>query len=172
MASPASAYRIERLLPTHDRESFTCGVEALNRYIRQQAGQDAKRNTAAVSILTPDSRTVAGFYTLSALSVPFTDVPLTLQKKLPRTPIPVTLLGRMAVAEGLRGQGLGVHLLMDALHTAYTASQTIASWAVVVDAKDGARDFYIARGFEPLLDRENHLSLPMATIGRTIPSQR
>ncbi len=170
MPSSASSYRIEKLLPSHDRESFTCGVEPLDRYIRQQAGQDVKRNTAAVSILTPDSRTVAGFYTLSALSVPFVDVPLAFQKKLPRTPIPTTLLGRMAVAEGLRGQGLGIHLLMDALHTAYAASQTIASWAVIVDAKEDARAFYVARGFQPFLDRENHLFLPMASIGKTISS--
>ena len=170
MPSPAVPYRIERLSPSHDRENFCCGVEPLDRYLQQQAGQDARRNTAAVSVLTPDSRTIAGFYTLSALSVPFTDVPLALQKKLPRTPIPCTLLGRMAVDKSLRGQGLGVHLLMDALHTAYIASQTIASWAVVVDAKEDARDFYLARGFQTFLDAENHLFLAMATNGKTISS--
>lgn len=168
MASSREEYRIEKLSQDHDRENFTCGVDPLDRYIRQQAGQDTKRNTAAVFILTLDSRSIAGFYTLSALSIPFADVPPALQKKLPRTPIPATLLGRMAVSEALRGQGLGVHLLMDALHTAYVTSKSVASWAVVVDAKLGAREFYLKRGFEAFQDNENRLFLPMATIERTI----
>ncbi len=168
MVSSRETYRIEKLTADHDRESFRCGVEPLDRYIQQQAGQDSKRNTAAVFILTPDSLSIAGFYTLSALSISVAALPPALQKKLPRIPIPATLLGRMAVSETRRGQGLGVYLLMDALHTAYITSQSVASWAVIVDAKEGARDFYLKRGFAPFVDDENRLFLPMTTIGRTI----
>lgn len=57
---------------------------------------------------------------------------------------------------------------MDALHTAYITSQSVASWAVIVDAKDGVIDFYRKRGFESFPDHENRLFLPMTTVGQTI----
>ncbi len=166
-ANPPHPFRVEQLSATHDRQGFRCGVEALDRYIQQQAGQDAKRNTATVFVLTSDSHTIVGFYTLSALSIPCADIPLTFQKKLPRTPIPATLLGRMAVSESHRGQRLGGWLLMNALHTAYLASQTVASWAVVVDAKQGAKDFYLKYGFAQFLDDGDRLFLPMTSIANS-----
>jgi predicted GNAT family N-acyltransferase len=158
-------YRIEPLGQDHDREGFSCGIEPLDIYIRRQAGQDSKRNLAAIFILTADSKSIAGYYTLSAHSLNFDDLPLDLRKKLPRIPIPVTLLGRMAISTSLQGQGLGAYMLADALKRAVRGSQQIASWAMVVDAKDGARDFYLAHGLFALPDAPNRLFLPMKTIG-------
>jgi predicted GNAT family N-acyltransferase len=56
---------------------------------------------------------------------------------------------------------------MNALHTAYLASQTVASWAVVVDAKQGAKDFYLKYGFAPFLDDGDRLFLPMNSIANS-----
>lgn len=81
----------------HDRTAF--GSEALDRYRRQQARQDADKRVAApfVAIRPPDTR-VLGFYTLSASVLTLTDSPDELTRKLPRYPrLPVTLLGRLAV---------------------------------------------------------------------------
>lgn len=163
-------YRIEPLGSNHDRAAFSCGVASLDAYIQRQARQDLERKLAAVFILTPDSKTIAGFYTLSAHSILAADLPDAMAKKLPRFPLPVTLLGRMAVSQSLRGPGLGEFLLMHALERAWLGSRQVASWAVVVDAKMGARDFYLKYDFAPLPSQADRLLLPMKTIEKLFAS--
>jgi GNAT superfamily N-acetyltransferase len=160
------AYRIEALGPAHDRAGFSCGVPALDAYIQRQARQDMERSLAAVFLLTRDGETIDGFYTLSAHSILAVDLPEAQAKKLPRFPLPVTLLGRMAVSESVRGQGLGEFILMHALERALLGSRQVASWAVVVDAKENARDFYLRYEFLPLPSRPGRLFLPMKTIDK------
>ena len=157
-------YKIEVLGPQHDRAAFSCGVAPLDSYLQRQARQDADRKLAAVFVLTPDSRTIAGFYTLSAHSILAADLPETHAKKLPRFPLPVTLLGRMAVSQSLHSQRLGEFLLMHALERSWIGSREVASWAVIVDAKAGAREFYRKHDFLPLPSHPDRLFLPMATI--------
>jgi predicted GNAT family N-acyltransferase len=160
----ATEYRIEPLGSDHDRVDFCCGVPDLDDYLQRQAGQDLKRKLATVFILTDDTRTVAGFYTLSAHSTLASNLPQQLAKGLPRFPLPMTLLGRMAVNKSLHGLGLGQFLLLDALDRARRGSHQVASWGVVVDAKAGARSFYLKHGFSPTLDRPERLVLPMKVI--------
>jgi GNAT superfamily N-acetyltransferase len=136
----------------------------LDHYIRQQAGQDLKRKLAAVFVLTPDNQEIAGFYALSARSILASELPPDIGKKLPRYPLPVTLLGRMAVARSLQGKGLGELLLFDALDRASRGSRHVASWAVVVDTKAGARNFYLNHNFLPLPHHPDRLFLSMKTI--------
>lgn len=162
--NPEIEYKIEPLATHHDRAAFSCGVPALDIYLQRQARQDMERNLAAVFILTSDSKTVAGFYTLSAHSIQAAELPEGLGKKLPRFPLPVTLLGRMAISQSLRGQRLGEFLLLHALERAWLGSHQVASWAVVVDAKEGARDFYLKHDFLPLPSHPDRLVLPMGTI--------
>jgi len=157
-------YRVEPLGPEHDRQSFSCGVPALDTYIREQAGQDAKRKLAAAFVLTDDGKSIAGYYTLSAHAIDASELPAGLSKKLPRLPVPVTLLGRMAVSSVLGGKGLGKFILLHALERAWMGSTQVASWAVVVDAKAGARDFYLKHSFVPLPNSPHRLFLPMKTI--------
>ena len=157
-------YIIEPLGPNHDRAAFSCGVPSLDEYLQRQASQDQKRNLAAVFILTPDGKSVAGFYTLSAHAIEADRLPDDLARKLPRFPIPATLLGRMAIAQTMRGQGLGEFLLLHSLERALQASRQVASWAVLVDAKEGAREFYIKLDFIPFPGQPNRLFLPMKTI--------
>ena len=160
----SAGYSVEPLGPNHDRAAFSCGVSELDAYLHRQASQDQKRNLAAVFILTADGKSVVGFYTLSAHTILAADLPLDMAKKLPRYPIPVTLLGRMAVARSLQGQGWGEFLLLHALKRALIGSRQGASWAVVVDAKTGAREFYLYQDFTPTPDRPDRLVLPMKTI--------
>jgi predicted GNAT family N-acyltransferase len=163
-------FKIEPLHARHDRAAFSCGIPDLDRYFQQQARQDLDRNLAAVFVLTRDSSEVDGFYTLSAHSILAEDLPQELSKKLPRFPLPVTLLGRMAVSKAVRGQRLGEFLLMHALERAWIGSHQVASWAVVVDAKAGARDFYLKYDFVPLPSNADRLFLPMKTIARLFAS--
>ncbi len=135
----------------HDRAAFHSGVDALDRYLRQQARQDMRGRVATVYIQrTPTTPTILGYYTISNLSIEARDLPAELVKRLPRYPVlPATLIGRLAVDQGQRGKGLGGLLLFDALRRSLRTG--IASLAVVVDAKDeNARAFYAHYGFQQL----------------------
>jgi len=152
----------------HNRAAFSCEHKALADYIKQQASQDVKKHVAAVFALTPDGTTIAGYYTLSQYGVDAGDVPRQVfeQLKIPKYPrLPATLIGRLARHDEFRGQGVGELLLMDALRKALDASRTIASIAIVVDAKDDAAvRFYKKYGFIEMPDHPDRLLLPMATV--------
>ncbi len=142
-----AAIRIEPLGPGHDRSAFSCGVPALDRYLREQAGQDARRRVAAPFVASNDRMRVLGFYTLSATSIELTEVPAALADKLPRYPrLTAALLGRLATDLSARGVGLGRFLLIDAITRAVRSE--IASFALVLDAKDEtAASFYKRESF-------------------------
>ena len=152
----------------HDREAFSCGVEALDSYLKKQASQDLEKRVAAVFVLTPDGKTIAGFYTLSQCSIAAGHLPMEIVRKLrlPRYPeLPATLLGRLAVSTSFKGQRLGGRLLMSALKRALDLSRFVASMAVAVDAKDeGAKVFYRSYGFLDVPGHTNRLFLPMETV--------
>jgi GNAT superfamily N-acetyltransferase len=156
--------RVEVLGPQHDRASFESGVEPLDRYFRTQAGQDARKNMAAAFVLVLPDGTIAGYYTLSSAAVSVGEWPALTVRKLPRYPlIPATLLGRLAVDRRQQGRGYGRFLLADALFRA--VSSEIASFAVIVDAKDeNARRFYERESFLPFPDQLLKLFRPMAGI--------
>lgn len=156
--------RVEVLGPQHDRASFESGAEPLDRYFRVQAGQDARKNMAAPFVLVLPDGTIAGYYTLSSTAVNVGDWPAQTVRKLPRYPlIPATLLGRLAVDWRRQGRGYGRYLLADALFRA--VSSEIASFAVIVDAKDEtARTFYERESFLPFPDQPMKLFRPMADI--------
>ena len=161
---PERSLRVAALGPHHDRRSFASGIDSLDRYLRSQAGQDARKNMAAPFVLVLPDGTVAGYYTLSATAVKLVELPAETTRRLPRYPlVPATLLGRLAVDRRHRGQGFGRFLLADALFRA--ARSEIASFAVIVDAKDeDARRFYLRESFLPFPDRPMRLFLPMADI--------
>jgi GNAT superfamily N-acetyltransferase len=158
--------RVEALGPHHDRNSFNSGVEALDRYFRTQAGQEARKNIAAPFVLVLPDGAIGGYYTLSSTAVKLGELPPDVARRLPRYPlIPATLLGRLAVDLRYRGKGYGRFLLADALHRSVRSE--IASFAVVVDAKDdAARRFYERESFLPLLDQPMKLYRPTADIAK------
>jgi predicted GNAT family N-acyltransferase len=158
-------YYFESLGEQHDRAAFSCGNEALDQYFRgDPIRQDVSRRVTNAFVLTPDGKFVAGFYTLSPISILSVDLPPSLQKKLPKRPIGATLIGRMGRNLSLRGKGVGEMLLMDALHKAWQASKLVSCWAVVVDAKEGARDFYMENEFTPFATQPDRLFLLMKKI--------
>jgi len=157
------AYRVEPL-GKHDRAVFSCGVDALDRYFRLQVGQDSRKRVTSCFVLIANDESVAGYYTLSATSIALVDLPPELAKRLPRYPeVPATLMGRLAVDHRRRGQGLGEFMLLDAF--ARTLRNEIASYALVVDAKDEhAQAFYERYGFARLPSARRRLFLPISEI--------
>lgn len=140
-------FRIERL-GKHLRKGFDCGVDALNKYLIVQAGQEMRRRYSVCYVLVESSSgLIAGFYTLSASSVPLTDLPADLVQRLPRyAAVPVARVGRLAVDLRFRLRGLGGALVHDAWSR--SALSDVAVHAMVVDAKDeSAAKFYERFGF-------------------------
>ena len=92
-------FRVEVLGPAHAREGFSCGVAVLDDYLARLATQDIRRRVSACYVAVEASTgKIAGYYTLAAGGVPLTDLPETLNKKLPRYPsVPVARIGRLAV---------------------------------------------------------------------------
>ncbi|HEV2469446.1 MAG TPA: GNAT family N-acetyltransferase [Candidatus Sulfotelmatobacter sp.] len=165
---PGNKFRFEPLGARHDRAAFSCEHERLNTYLKQQAGQDIRKRVAAVYVLTPDGKTIAGYYTLSQYAINAGDLPEELVRNL-RLPkydkLPATLLGRLARSGEFKGAGLGEMLLMDALKKALDHSWSVASMAIVVDSKDErARSFYKSYGFIDLPEHASRLFIPMKTV--------
>ena len=158
----ATQYQIEPLTDRHHRAAFSCGVEALDRYLQKQAG----KHVAAVFVITPDGETIAGFYTLSAHVISLADLPGHVARKLPRYPnVPATLLGRLAVSTNFRGRKIGELLLLDAFKRVLENSRDVASPVVAVDAKDErAREFYLRHDFIPLPSQPARLLYAVKTI--------
>jgi len=162
----AVVYRWEPLGAQHDGASFASGNDELDRYFREQAGQDQKCGVARPFVVVEIATgTVAGYYTLSATSVDLRTLPAHITKRMPRYPtVPTTLLGRLA-RDLRRGRGVGELLLTNALRRSYDTSQQVASVGVVVDAiDDGARAIYEGYGFSRFPDQEYRLILSMRTI--------
>ena len=160
-------FLLSPLEATQDRAGFNSDSEPLNRYLREQVTQDIRRRVAACFVALADEQRIAGYYTLASASLLLNDLPASTSKKLPRYPtVPAVRMGRLAVDQAFKGQGLGGALLADALDRA--ARSEIAAFALVVDAKDEAAGaFYRHHGFIPLPDSPLTLFLPLATLQRS-----
>lgn len=165
-------FHIESLSSVHDRSQFVCGSAPPDRYFREQASQDTKRRIVTCFVaLSVATREVAGFYTLSATSIAHDTLAPDTVKKLPRYPvIAAALLGRLAVARGYQGAGLGAALVADALLR--TARTEMGVFAVLVDAIDeAAQRFYEHYGFTLLPGATHRLCLPIAIAMRQLEGQ-
>ena len=160
--------KIEMLNSSLNKKSFNCGKEMLDNYLHTQASQDVKRKLCVVFAMF-DGTVIKGYYTLSNASVPAEFIPEAVKKKMPRSyeALPVTLLGRLAIDEKFKGQGLGGIILLDALKRSYEiASKSVGSIGVVVDPLDNeALAFYEKFDFI-LLPDSGKMFLPMADIAQ------
>jgi GNAT superfamily N-acetyltransferase len=159
-------WQIERLDRSHERSGFSCGKPPLDDFIRNLVTQYQKRNLGRTYVgVKQREPKVCGYYTLASGAVPFLNLPQPAAKKLPKHPVPVILLARLAVDQSARGQGLGEALLLDALRRCLSLADNLGIHAVEVDGIDQqAKSFYEKYGFVPLIDSELHLFLPVSTI--------
>ena len=162
----------EPLGPAHDRGAFDCGNEPLNRFLKQQARQEQDRHVSVCWVLPhPENPgTICGYYTLSAYSIRLPDLPEAVTKKLPRYPVvPAALLGRLAINTAHQGQGLGEHLLMDAMSKVLAHSKAIGTVVLVVDAKnERSAAYYEGHGFIPFPSAPLRLFIHIETIAQAL----
>lgn len=163
------------LTPENDRGDFTSGDEDLDRFFRKYAGQNQFKHQIGVTYIATDGTVICGFVTVSASSIEIENLPKKLGKRLPRYPLPVLRIARLATAYGLQGRGIGGELLRHALQRACDMSDEVGCVGVVVDAKEGAVPFYERYGFEsfPVLEGGSNIRpmphpmfLPLGSIPR------
>ena len=152
---------IEKLRREHLLDSFDCGKEDLNRFLKRQAWNSQQAHSAQTYVLVKDLR-VLGYYSLAAGSVTHEEATERVKKGLARHPIPVILLARLAVDASVHGKGLGSALLKDALLRTAQAADAIGARALLVHAKDdSAKAFYEHFTFEASPSDPYHLLLIM-----------
>lgn len=157
--------KIEALGASHQRKAFDCGDSSLNTYLQQYARQNVKHRINRVFVATDISapQTILGYYTLSAGSVRADDLPTEHKRRLPNYPVPVALLGRLAVDQQHQGQRLGTILLADAVQRVEQASAVMAVYAIMVDAlTPAAAEFYRQFGFIAFPGQPLKLFLPLS----------
>lgn len=139
-------------------KAFSCGVPELDKYATQLLKQDVKRGLTSCYCIE-DSGNLIGFYTLSSASVDASQY-LSVRDGVGKyLPVPVTLIGRLAVDVSHQGAGIGPVMLLDAISRAIDASDVIASKALIVDAiNQKAISFYESFGFS-LIPDSNRLLL-------------
>lgn len=149
----------------HDRNDFDCGIEPLNNYLKVMASQQAKKDNTRTFVLedTQAETRIIGFYTLTLTPIDLKALPAALQKKH-QSSSSGGLIARLAVDQRYKGQGFGEWLLVDALKKLLQASDTVAFPVVIVDAKDGAKQFYEKYGFTPFRDAESKLFITIADL--------
>jgi GNAT superfamily N-acetyltransferase len=157
--------KITRLASHHNKSAFQCEEPELNEFLWSQAGQYERKDIGRtyVAVSEEDENRVLGFYTVAMSSVPFENVP----ESLPRHPVPVLHLGRLARDLSCKGQSIGPALLMDVLKIATQMSEMVGLYAVeVVALNDKAQSFYEEHDFKPLLSNAGriHLYLPLKKI--------
>ena len=163
---PPIQWAIEKLSARHDRASFDCGKVPLDDFLRKYAGQNADLGIGQTFVaVRPGSFRVEGYYTLLSGALEFANLPEVGRKRMPRYPVPVAHLGRLAVDKAIQGQGLGHLLLLDAMERTLRVADSIGIHAIEVWAKDEqAKGFYLRHGFMALTDDPHHLYIAIRTV--------
>ncbi|OJW52832.1 MAG: hypothetical protein BGO67_00680 [Alphaproteobacteria bacterium 41-28] len=146
------ALKFEPLAENHNRVNFDCGEEALNLYLRNFARQDMRRELARTFIIRQEEDDkVLGYYTLCSGAIDVSELPDNLLKKLPKYPLPVARLARLAVDKKQQSKGYGELLFADALSRTSLAGESIGVYGMVIDAKhEKAKQFYQQYGFQSI----------------------
>lgn len=143
----------EPLDTRHDVSQFDSGIDSLNTWLQRKARLNEAKGGARTYVVCDADRVIA-FYSLAASSVERRRVSSRVGRSMPE-PIPVILLGQLAVDVNYQGRGLGSDLLIDAGKRALAAADVIGARAIVVQAfNEEARTFYEQFGFLPFSDRE------------------
>lgn len=129
-----------------DLSFFDCGVASLNDWLKKRALKNNKTGASKTYVISR-GKNVVGYYCLSAGAVGLAEAPKAMRRNMP-DPVPVLVLGRLAIHQDLHNQGLGSALLRDAILRALEASRMIGVTALLVHAlSEMAKRFYLSRGF-------------------------
>ena len=162
----SEARTIEKLRRDHPVEDFDCGQQELNRFLRRFAWQNQQAGSSQTYVGMAGTA-IAGFDTLAVGQVTYHEAPARMTKGLPRHPVPIMLLARLATDRRWQKQGVGKALLKDAMLRTLQAADIAGIRAFVVHAKDeDAREFYQHFDFVPSPADPMHLFVLLKDVRR------
>jgi GNAT superfamily N-acetyltransferase len=141
------SYSSPILLSTeHDLNNFDSGEHSLNDWLRRKALKNQKSGASRTFVIGHHKR-IVGYYCLSAGAIAQEKAPKTFRRNMP-DPLPVLVLGRLAIDIKYHNKGLGSALLRDAMLRAVHVSDDAGIFAILVHAlSEPAKQFYLSRGF-------------------------
>jgi GNAT superfamily N-acetyltransferase len=148
---------IRRLRADDDRSGFRSGNVDLDRFFQRFAGQNQFRHHIGTTYVAIDDGRILGFATVAPSEIAAEGVSEAQRKRLPRYPLPVLRLARLATEESARGRGIGSALLQAVFTLAHTMADDLGCVGVIVDAKADAIAFYEKLGFVALEPRAGQL---------------
>ncbi len=138
----------ERLSPNHDLSQFECGELALDDWLRKRAQKNDESGASRTYVVSVRKK-VVGYYALAVGAVAHVAAPGRIRRNMP-DPIPVMVVGRLAIDRSMQGQSLGAALLRDAVLRTLQAAEIAGIRAILVHAiSERAKSFYQKWGFIP-----------------------
>ncbi len=148
---------IRPLQTEDDRSDFRSGNIELDRFFQRYAGQNQFKHHIGTTYIAVENDVIVGFATVAASQLEIEHLPPQRRRRLPRYPLPVLRLARLATDERAQGNGVGQFLLKAVFVLAQRMSQDFGCIGVVVDAKPEAIGFYQKYGFFELETVQGHL---------------
>lgn len=134
------------LATNHQLDDFACNVDSLNDWLKKRAYQNQLSGASRTYVVLEGKR-VVGYYCLASGALELNDAPTQVRRNMPN-PIPVAILGRLAVDKSFQGKGLGVALLQDAVVRTAQAGGILGIRGLLVHALSiEAKAFYEHHGF-------------------------
>jgi GNAT superfamily N-acetyltransferase len=145
--NPAQLGRPAPIDADDDTSGFACRHDALTQWLQRRALANAVSGASRTYVVCAEGRRVVGYYALAAGSVALVSAPSRMRRNMP-DPLPVIVLGRLAVHADWSGRGIGSGLLKDAVRRALQAAELIGACALLCHAiDDEAKAFYVKHGF-------------------------
>lgn len=163
-----SEFDLELLSDDHDRKGFRCGKESLERYLRETAKGHLTKGVSITRVLVERNarkpKPVLGYFTLTSTVATAANWP-GVATSLPSMPVPMVLLGRLAVAEDWQGRGIARLLLAAARQIAAASMRGAGGIGMAVDpAAEELVAFYAKYGFRRVDDESLRMFLPLDSL--------
>lgn len=134
------------LTPAHDLRGFSCGVPTLDDWLKRRA-QANQVSGASRTYVVADGEKVVAYYCLASGAIAVSDAPGAVRRNMP-DPVPMAIMGRLAIDQSWQGKGLGVALLQDAVRRTVEAAGIVGIRGLLVHAiSEEAKAFYEHHGF-------------------------
>jgi GNAT superfamily N-acetyltransferase len=167
LSAEASISAPEPLKPEHELDEFNSGVGPLDEWLKRRARRN-EADGASRSFVACSDRRVIGYYSLAAGSVLHATASGKVRRNMP-DPVPVVLLGRLAIDAAWQGRGIGANLLSDAVLRTLAAAESIGVRALLVHAISmDAKAFYEKHGFHPSPIEPMTLMITMEEVRRNL----
>lgn len=151
----------------HHLADFDSGEPSLDDWLRRRAARNQANGSSRTYVVCEDDRLI-GYYCLAAGAVGHAEAPSTMRRNRP-DPVPVLVLGRLAIHKSHHQQGIGTALLNDAIRRAIQAADIAGVTALLVHAlSEQARRFYLSRGFIESPVKPMTLCLMLATVDQAL----